>query len=284
MSPQSILVTGGTGKTGGRLARRLVYLGHRVKIATRTPQPFPGADSIRFDWNDPATHEAALTAVDRIYLVAPVGDPDPHPVMAAFIDRALASGVRRFVLLSASSLPEGGPAMGSVHRLLRETAPEWSVLRPTWFMQNFSEQQHRLTIRDEGVIYSATAAGRVPFIDADDIAEVAARSLLDDRPHNTDHIITGPEALTYADVAHILTDILGRPIRHADISASALADRHIAQGMDPTYATLLAAMDTAIAAGSEDRTTDTVERVTGRAPRSFRAFAQSAVEAWRSRR
>jgi ergot alkaloid biosynthesis protein len=281
MAPDATLVTGGTGKTGGRLARRLVHLGHSVKVASRSAQSFPGAAAARFDWNDADTYEGALSGVAAIYLVAPVGVSDPHPVMAAFIERALASGVRRFVLLSASSLPEGGPAMGSVHRFLRERAPEWAALRPTWFMQNFSEQQHRATIRDEGVIYSATADGRVPFVDADDIAEVAVRALLDERAHNTDHIITGPEALTYSDVAHIIAEVLGRPVRHANISESALADRHISQGMDPTYAKLLAGMDAAIAAGSEDRTTVAVERVTGRAPRSFKAFAQSAVEAWR---
>ncbi|XXY53620.1 ergot alkaloid biosynthesis protein [Sorangium sp. So ce269] len=280
MARETILVTGGTGKTGGRVARRLVELGHAVRVASRSGGAVAGASSVRFDWSDVASHEQALAGVDRVYLMAPVGSPDPYPVMAAFIDRALSSGVRRFVLLSASSLPEGGPAMGMVHRLLRQAAPEWAVLRPTWFMQNFSEQQHRATIREEGTVYSATGEGRVPFVDADDIAEVGVRALVDQEAHDTDHVITGPEALTYGQAAAIIAEVLGRPVRHVNMPEDALAQRFVEQGMEPAYARILAGMDTAIAGGSEDRTTDTVLRVTGRPPRSLEAFARSAVKAW----
>ena len=280
MARDTILVTGGTGKTGSRVARRLVEMGHSVKVASRSGQGFVGAEPVRFDWSDTATYEQALAFVGRVYLVAPVGALDPYPAMAAFLGRALESGVRRFVLLSASSLPEGGPAMGLVHRLLAQTAPEWAVLRPTWFMQNFSEQQHRATIRSEGSIYSATGQGRVPFVDAGDIAEVGVRALVDEVAHNTDHVITGSEALTYDQAAATIAEVLGRPVQHVDVSEDALAERFAAQGMDPTYARLLAGMDTAIAGGSEDRTTDTVLRLTGRSPRSFTAFVRSAAEAW----
>jgi ergot alkaloid biosynthesis protein len=280
MARETILVTGGTGKTGGRVARRLVEMGSAVRAASRSGDAVDGASSVRFDWGDAASYEQALAGVDRVYLVAPVGSPDPYPVMAAFIDLALKSGVRRFVLLSASSLPEGGPAMGAVHSLLHKAAPEWVVLRPTWFMQNFSEQQHRATIRDEGCIYSATGQGRVPFVDVDDIAEVGVRALVAPEAHNTDHVITGPEALTYGQAADIIAEVIGRPVRHVNVSEDALAERFVGQGMDPAYARILAGMDTAIAGGSEDRTTDTVLRVTGRPPRSFEAFARSAAAAW----
>ncbi|WP_437674507.1 ergot alkaloid biosynthesis protein [Sorangium sp. So ce131] len=280
MDQPTILVTGGTGKTGRRIVQRLAQLGHPVRLASRSGQAAQGAGAARFDWNDAATHGPALAGVGRVYLVAPVGAPDPYPVMAEFIDRALKSGVRRFVLLSASSLPEGGPAMGAVHHLLRQVAPEWAVLRPTWFMQNFSEQQHRATIRDEGRIYSATGRGRVPFVDADDIAEVGVRALADERAHDTDHVITGPEVLSYGQVADVIAEVLGRPVRHVDLSEDALAERYAGLGMEPAYARLLASMDTAIAGGSEDRTTDTVARVTGRPPRSFKEFVRAAAAAW----
>ncbi|AUX47991.1 NmrA family transcriptional regulator [Sorangium cellulosum] len=280
MDQPTILVTGGTGKTGRRIVERLVQLGHPVKLASRSGQAAGGAGAARFDWNDAGTYDAALAGVGRVYLMAPVGAPDPYPVMAELIDRALKSGVRRFVLLSASSLPEGGPAIGAVHGLLRQVAPEWAVLRPTWFMQNFSEQQHRATIRDEGRIYSATGQGRVPFVDADDIAEVGVRALVDERAHDTDHVITGPEAMSYGQAADVIAEVLGRPVRHVDLSEDALTERHAALGMEPAYARLLAGMDTAIAGGSEDRTTDTVARVTGRPPRSFREFVRAAAAAW----
>jgi ergot alkaloid biosynthesis protein len=281
MSKPRILVTGGTGKTGGRVVRRLRELGWPVRLASRSGSAPEGVEAVRFDWTQPEGHAHALAGVERVYLVAPVGEPDPLPIMAAFIERARAAGVRRFVLLSASSLPEGGPAMGGVHRLLRETAPEWTVLRPSWFMQNFSEGPHQVTLRDEGAVYSAAGEGRVPFIDADDIAEVGVRALIDASAHNTAHLLTGPRALSYGEAADIIGAAVGRPIRHVQLSEEALTERWSRLGLQRDYAALLAAMDGAIARGAEDRTTATVEQVTGRPPRDLVDFARDAVTAWR---
>lgn len=275
-----LLLTGGTGKTGSRIAQRLVEMGYAVRIASRSGSAPEGAEGVRFDWLDAAGHDAALRGVRGVYLVAPAGGAEPLTVMAPFIERAINSGVRRFVLLSASAIEEGGPAMGAVHRRLREVAPEWAVLRPTWFMQNFSEGPHQATIRDEDRIYSATGEGRVPFVHASDIAEVACRALTDERPHNADHIITGPQALTYGEAATLIGEALNRPVHHADISEAELAARWVALGLEESYAKILAGMDTAIAHGAEDRTTDTVLRVTGWAPQTFAEFASDSFVAW----
>lgn len=276
-----ILLTGGTGKTGSRLAQQLVESGHALRIASRSGAGREGAQGVRFDWLDVSEHDAVLRGVQAVYLVAPAGSADPHSVMAPFIERALERGVRRFVLLSASSIEEGGAAMGATHHLLRQIAPEWAVLRPTWFMQNFSEGPHQATIRDESRIYSATGAGRVPFVHADDIAQVAHRALTDRTPHNTDHIITGPQALSYAQAAQIIGDARGKPVQHAELSEAQLAERWAATGMPGEYAAMLARMDTDIAAGSEDRVSDTVRRITGRAPQVLEDFARASVAAWR---
>lgn len=282
MSAQGILVTGGTGKTGGRIVRKLLARGQRVRVASRSGSALEGATGVRFDWHAPATHDAALEGIERVYLVAPNEVASAHAVMAPFIERALQRGVRRFVLLSSSMLPEGGPAMGSVHALLHERAPEWAVLRPSWFMQNFSEQQgHLESIRREGVIYSATGEGRVPFIDAEDIAEVGVRALVDERSHDTDLVLTGPRALSYGQVAHVIGEVLGRPIRHVNLSSEALQARFVSQGLTGPHAALLAGLDEAIQQGMEDRTTPSVEQVTGRSPRSFSEFARASAAAWR---
>ncbi|MEO0439915.1 MAG: ergot alkaloid biosynthesis protein [Pseudomonadota bacterium] len=272
-----ILVTGGTGKTGSRLARQLIASGHRPLVATRNPE---GPDQIRFDWSDPNSYAAALDAVRAIYLVAPANVPEPLAAMQPFIDRAIASGVERFVLLSASSLEEGGPMMGAVHRYLHDHAPGWVVLRPTWFMQNFSEQQHLPTIRDEHAIYSATGDGRVPFIDADDIAAVAAAALTDPAIPNGDAILTGPESLSYDEVAEVLSDALGFTIIHHKLSEEDLTGRIQSGGLSKSYAELLAAMDTAIAAGGEDRLTDSVFGLTGKTPRDLTGFVARNIERW----
>lgn len=239
-----ILVTGGGGKTGRRVSAQLAEsrLEHRVASRSAT-----GPGSVRFDWSLPQTYDAALDGVTAVYLVAPPGVVDPLSTMMPFLQRALEKGVTRFVLLSASSLEENGPMMGAVHGWLRLNAPSWIVLRPTWFMQNFSEQQHLPTILADDTIYSATDDGRVSFIDAEDIAAVAVVALTEPEFANGDLVLTGPDCLSYDDAA---------------------------------FAPALAAMDTAISLGAEDRTTQVVLNITGRPPGSFQEFAARNVPVW----
>ncbi|MFG1708430.1 NmrA family NAD(P)-binding protein [Nonomuraea sp. M3C6] len=273
----TVLVIGATGTTGGRTATQLTALGHRVKAASRHAAPVSGAEPVRFDWYDPATHVAALDGVDGIYLTPPLGDADPAAVMLPFLQEARAVGVRRAVLLSSSAIPEGGPAVGRVHQALPGLFEQWAVLRPSWFMQNFTGTHvHALGIRENGTILTATGSGRVGFIDAEDIAAAAVHALTDEHAPNTDLVLTGPEALSYDDVAAIITEVTGRPVVHHRLSYEQMRDRLTAL-MPPEFAAMLAGMDHAIAEGAEDRLTDAVQRLTGRPPRTFRAFLEKEM-------
>jgi ergot alkaloid biosynthesis protein len=273
-----ILITGGSGKTGSRIVTQLRQAGREPRVAERSPHT---AGAVRFDWMDASTYGEALKEVGAVYLLAPTNATDVLAAMRPFLEKALTEGVEKFVLLSASMLEEGGPMMGAVHAFLKSQAPQWAVLRPTWFMQNFSEQQHLLPIREEDAIYSATEDGRVPFIDADDIAAVATHALLSADFPNGDLVLTGPETLSYDDVAAILSQTLGRTVTHRRISEKQLSERFQSQGMTTEYANVLAAMDTAIARGGEDRVTDEVRRVTGHSPTNFQKFAFQNWEVWR---
>ncbi|GGH49522.1 ergot alkaloid biosynthesis protein [Frigidibacter albus] len=272
---QRILVTGGTGKTGRRVAGLLGAAGIDARIGTRTPD---SPQDRRFDWADLST-AAAFDGCDAAYLVAPTDRTDHLAVMRPMLEAAQARGVRRFVLLSSSLLEPGGPMMGEVHGWLANTV-EWAVLRPSWFMQNFSEGPHGDTIRQAGAIYSATGDGRIGFIDAGDIAAAALAALTSATPLNADYVLTGPEALSYDDTAAILSDVIGRPVRHVPLDPAALTARFVAQGVPQGYAETLASLDAAISAGAEDRTTTGMQQLTGQAPTSFRAFAERAVAAW----
>ncbi|WP_298936387.1 ergot alkaloid biosynthesis protein [uncultured Ruegeria sp.] len=273
----TILVTGGTGKTGSRVVEQLKRKGVSPRVGTRSPK---GENEARFDWKDPSTFAGAFEGVAAVYLVAPTDTVDSLGAMQPGLEAALASGVTRFVLLSASSLEEGGPMMGAVHAWLRANAPEWAVLRPTWFMQNFSEQQHRDPIRDESAIYTATDDGRIGFIDANDIAASATAILTAPSVDNTDYILTGPEATSYDVVAETLSNQLGRQVIHHRMTVDELAERHQKLGLPQEYAKTLAAMDGAIAGGSEDRVTDHVFHLTGRAPTSLTEFVRLNLGAW----
>jgi ergot alkaloid biosynthesis protein len=279
-----VLVIGATGATGSRICAQLRRLGHEPRSASRHPASGSAAQ-IRFDWADPTTHDAALAGIDAIYMVPPVLVADPTEMMLPFIDWALDEGIRRFVLLSASAIEEGTPGVGTVHQALRERAPEWAVLRPSWFMQNFAgEHFHATSLREEGLIVTSTGSSRVGFVNADDIAAVAVRALTDPEPHNTAHVLTGPEALSYGDAAKIITEVAGRPIKHLNATPARVRERMIAAGVPQDFAEILTALEEVIVAGAEDRVTDTVERVTGRPPSTFLQFAHENRTVWRAAR
>ncbi|MCQ4044714.1 NmrA family NAD(P)-binding protein [Streptantibioticus rubrisoli] len=268
------LVIGATGTTGSRTAAQLTAAGHHVKAASRQANPVAGAEPVPFDWYDPATHAAALDGVDRVYLIPPLGDFDPAAVMLPFLRQARTAGVQRAVLLSSSAIPEGGPAVGAVHQLLPGLFDQWAVLRPSWFMQNFTgTHAHAVSIRADGIIWTATGSGRVGFVDAEDIAAVAVRALTDEQAPNTDLVLTGPEALSHDDIATIITEVTSRPVVHRRLSYEQMRDRLTAE-IPAEFAAMLADMDRAIAGGAEDRVTDTVHRLTGRPPRTFRAVVE----------
>jgi uncharacterized protein YbjT (DUF2867 family) len=269
----TVLVTGGTGTTGSRVATALRERDVPVRVASRRPT----AGQVRFEWADPATHAAALDGVRTVYLVAPVGVADPAPLVGPFLDSARERGVRRVVLLSSSAVPEGAPGLGELHRMVRAGVPEPTVLRPSWFMQNFlGEHPHARSARADGEIVTATGGGRVAFVDAGDIAAVAAHALSDDEPHVGEYVLTGPEALSYSDAAAVLTEATGRAVRHRAVGVAELAERLVAAGYPPDFSALLAGLDADIARGAEDRTTSAVQDVTGRPPRSFREVVGEA--------
>ncbi|MGC5566543.1 NmrA family NAD(P)-binding protein [Streptomyces sp. FR-108] len=276
-APAAVLVLGATGTTGSRVVSRLVGEGHRVKAAGRRATPVAGAEAVRFDWYDPATYEGALAGADRVYLVAPLDSATPADVMLPFLAQARVSGVRRAVLLSSSAISAGGPVVGQVHQALPGLFDEWAVLRPSWFMQNFTgDHMHARSIRRDGVILTAAGEGRVAFVDADDIAAVAVHALTDVRAPGTDLVITGPQALSHAEVAAVLAEVTGRTVVHRPLAYEEMRD-HLAASMPLEYAAMLAGLDRANAEGVEDRTTDTVRRLTGRAPRTFRAHVLAAL-------
>ncbi|MFE6697019.1 NAD(P)H-binding protein [Streptomyces sp. NPDC057718] len=271
---RTTLVIGATGTTGSRTAAQLTAAGHRVRAASRRATPVAGTEHVPFDWYDPGTHAAALDGVDRVYLIPPVGDSDPAATMLPFLRGARAAGVRRAVLLSSSAIPEGGPAVGKVHQALPGLFEQWAVLRPSWFMQNFTgTHAHALSIRDEGVIRTATGTGRVGFVDAEDIAAVAVRALTDEQAPDTDLVLTGPEALGHDDIATIITEVTGRPVVHRRLSYEEMRERLTTQ-VPVEFAAMLAGMDRAIAEGAEDRVTGTVHRLTGRPPHTFRSLLE----------
>ena len=267
-----ILVTGATGNTGVSVVAGLRDRGLRARAASRHPDP-ADPDAVAFDWADPGTFPAALDGVGAVYLVAPVGAADPVPMVRPFLEQAATGGVRRVVLLSSSAVQRGEPGLGEIHDLVAGLFAEATVLRPSWFMQNFVGN-HPLaeSICHAREIVTATGGGRLGFIDAADIAATAVAALTARDPVGAELLLTGPESLSYADAAAIVSDVLGVPVRHVDVSAAELARRLTAAGYSAEFSAMLAGLDERIRAGEQDFVTSTVRDLTGRPPTSLRPF------------
>jgi len=203
----SILLLGGTGKVSSRIAPLLCADGYPIILASRSGNApsLPNCQGVKFDWFDETSYANPFTKcndISAVFIVAPrLVNQVPHS--KAFIDLAISKGVQRIVLLSASAFEVGdGPMMAAVSKYIVSLGVEYAILRPSWFMENFSEMQHARTIREQDCIITGTGQGKVPFISANDIAAVAFRALTDEVAHNTDHLILGPELFSYDDVCN----------------------------------------------------------------------------------
>ncbi|PRY36883.1 NAD(P)H-binding protein [Umezawaea tangerina] len=273
-----VLVTGGTGKTGGALVDLLRDNCVPVRVASRHPAADdPGA--VRFDWSDPTTHPAALHGVDRVFLVPPVQSVDPMPSVGPFLAMARRLGVRRVVLLgSAIVLPDAPGALELAAQV--RASPGWVVLRASGFMQNFLSP-HPLGehIRLHGEIRTSAGDARVGWIDARDIAASAA-ALLTGSAAEPDYLLTGPKALSYRDAAAVITAHAGRPVRLVRVDSAEVAAGYRAAGMPAEFAAALAAVEDSAGAGGDDQVSTAVLDLTGRPPRTFTGFVQEHATAW----
>ncbi|WP_017586649.1 Rossmann-fold NAD(P)-binding domain-containing protein [Nocardiopsis ganjiahuensis] len=277
-----VLVTGGTGKTGSALVGLLRGAGVPVRVAGRHPSG-DDPDAVRFDWNDPTTHPAALRGMDRVFLVPPVNAVDPMPLVGPFLAEAQSLGVRRVVLLgSAIVLPNAPSALEMAERV--RARPGGVVLRASGFMQNFlSPHPVGERILGRGEIRTAAGEGAVGWIDARDIAACAFALLADPgvEPNSRrDYLLTGPQALSYRDAAAIITARTGRPVRVVTIGTDEQAAAYRAAGMPAEFATAIAEVEDGIRSGLQDQVSTAVLDLTGRPPRTFAAFVQEHATEW----
>jgi len=277
MASKTILLLGGTGKVAKRMAPLLSSSGYAALVASRsgdTPA-LENCQGVKFDWFDQSTWTPMFAKpISAIFLVSPPVY-DSLAIMKGFIDLAVSHHVKRFVLLSASVMEVAdGPMTAQVSKYLVGLGVEYAILRPTWFMQNFSEFEisSLATIRDEDCIISAAGDGKIPFVSCDDIAAVAFRALTDAVPHNTDYLIVGPGLFSYDEVAAILTKITGRKIIHKRITEDEFAAKLLGYGIPGDFARNLAQLDTYVKEGKEEVTSDAVFEVTGTKPRGLEDF------------
>jgi uncharacterized protein YbjT (DUF2867 family) len=271
-----VLVLGATGKTGSRVAGKLSALGVSVRTAAR------GGADIRFDWNNPATFEGALQGVTGVYLVSPVMRVDFAGIVSDFLDQAEQASVRNVTYLSAYGI-EHAPAEVALRAveldLESRSSFTHSIIRPAWFMQNFSETFLK-PVEDEIVVPGG--AGSEAFVDAEDIASVAAATLAEPERHaGRAYAPTGPESLTLDEAARIISAAAGRPIVYRDMDRAEWVGAMVRSGVPAEYGEVLRALTETIASGRGSRPNGDVLAATGAPPVSFADFAAEAAPAWK---
>ncbi|UGT61160.1 SDR family oxidoreductase [Nocardia asteroides] len=275
-----ILVTGATGSIGRPLVAELHRRGAAFRSLVRDPARanLPGAVAVG-DFDDPASLDRALDGVTRVFLCSPgaVPAPGPQPMIAqqgAVIEAAVRAGVRRIVKVSVQGARAGGLLAEGAHAVLEErlraAGPEWVLLRPSGFMQNFRTGTGAFTA--DGDLVGAYGEGRVAYIDAADIAACAVPPLLESGYAGETFVLTGPEALSHTEIAAQLTAATGRAVRYRDLPAAEFAETLVAQGLPAPFAADVAALFAEVARGGLATVTDTVELLTGRPATTFRAF------------
>ncbi|KAK1185058.1 NAD(P)H-binding protein [Streptomyces sp. NBS 14/10] len=274
-SKQTILVLGATGKTGRRLVHTLRAAGRTVRAASRSGE-------IRFDWSDQDTWPPALEGVSAVYLMAP---EDPAPAQI-FVKQATEAGVGRFVALSGRGIDQV-PAdffqgMAAAERAVRESGAQWTILRPNNFNQNFDDDAvWRAPLRD-GRLALPMGSVPEPFIDAQDIADVAAAALTSDGHHGQVYDLSGPRALTFGTAVATIAEAAGRPIRYVELTPEEYRAELLAEGVSEEAAAELNALFAGMRAGHFAEPADGVRRVLGRDPVDFDTYATraAAADAW----
>lgn len=258
------LVLGATGKTGRRVATRLQVLGQPIRLGSRSASP-------AFDWTRPESWDECLAGVTSVYVNYPSDLPVPGAIntISAFVDKAKHHGVQRLVLLSGRGETDAQAWEGVV----QESGLDWTIVRASWFSQNFSE----------GVFAEMVQAGQItlpaghipePFIDIDDLADVVVAALTQPNHGSEIYEVTGPRLLTFAEATAELSKILGYPITYEQIPNEAFlaavaesgAPEHVLWMLDHLFGTVLDGRNAHLADG--------VQRALGRPPTDFADFAR----------
>lgn len=263
------LVLGGTGKTGRRIVQRLTEQHVPVRVGSRSART-------PFDWDDPSTWGPALRDVTAVYVAYPpdLALPSAAPAVEALTAAAVSNGAQRLVLLSGRGEPDCLPAEQAV----RDSGVDWTILRSSWFNQNFSES-FLLDAVLSGQIVLPTGDVPEPFVDAEDLADAAVAALTAPGHGGQIYELTGPRLLTFDQAAEEISTATGRSIHYIPVTPSEFA---ASLPLDAELVTFLTDLFTRVLDGRNAHLTDDLEKATGRQPTDFTEYAKrtAATGVW----
>jgi uncharacterized protein YbjT (DUF2867 family) len=266
----------------GLIGRRLVPLLRHASLNARCASR--SHSELFFDWNDPSTFRHCLEGSDALYLVPPPMVASPSKVVAQLLRVAAEVGIRRVVAVSSLGVtfpyePERSGRL-QFEDVVRTCGIAWSILRPSGFMQNFSEGFMLPGIRQAKSIVSIAGDGQVAMVDCSDVAAVAMAALTRDDQVGRTLEITGPAPIGFAEIAEIISAVSGDSIVYHPVEKQRMAEMMRGAGVPPDYASILLRDQEAIRDGHAATVSTTVTDVTGRSANSFRQFAIDSAHAW----
>ena len=271
---EPVLVLGGTGKTGRRIATRLKALGVPIRIGSRSSLP-------SFDWHNEATWDACLNGVAAVYInYAPdLAMPGATDAIQALVGRAKTHKVRHLVLLSG----RGEEEAQACERIVQDSGIAWTVVRASWFNQNFSEGAF-VEMVQAGQITLPNVATPEPFVDVNDIADIVVAALTEPGHAGELYEVTGPRMMTIAEVATELSQATGRDIRYVPVSHGAFLTGLAESGAPKDAVWMLDYLFSTVLDGRNAHLTDGVQRALGRPPKDFADYARelAATGVWRA--
>ena len=267
MKNEKILVLGGNGKTGRRVAERLTALGKNIHIGSRSETP-------AFDWETPSTWAAALEGISRVYITfqPDLAVPGAREAIEGFTAEAVRAGVQKMVLLSG----KGEQEAELCEQTVMNAGTAWTIVRASWFNQNFSESFFLDPIL-AGHVALPKSEALVPYVDADDIADVVVEALLDDRHNGQVYELTGPRQLTFPQVVQEISRASGRDIPFIPISMEEYARMLKEFQVPDDYIWLVNYLFTEVLTESNSIVTNDIEKVLGRKPKDFSEYARETA-------
>lgn len=265
---EKILVIGGTGKTGKRVAERLALRNIPYRIGSRNGQP-------PFDWAKPETFDAALNGISKAYISfqPDLAAPGADAAISALVAAARRAGLRQLVLLSGRGEPEAQVC----ERIVMESGMEWTVLRANWFMQNFSENFFLDGILAGEVVVPEVRA-KEPFVDCDDIADVAVAALTNDAHKGKMYELTGPELLDFGQVIAGISKVANRPIAFRSVPIGDYTGMLRQYQVPEDFIQLIEYLFTQVLDGRNESLTGDIETVLHRQPTSFAEYLEKTVK------
>jgi uncharacterized protein YbjT (DUF2867 family) len=272
-----ILVTGATGNLGKRVVEAATAKGFRVKAAVRHPENVPPAmnvQAVKMDYGDTHSINMALAGVTRVFLVAPPLDPDAPKKLKPLIEKAKLLGVEQIVFVSALGVDQNEQApLRIIERMLKDTATHCTILRPNFFMENFSTGFVAPAINKQRGIFLAAGDSKTSFISASDVAAVAGAAFAENLAWE-EYNLTGPAALNHAEVARTISAAIGKEIKYHALTIEAMLKGARDMGMSEGAIHYLDDLYSAVRSGYTAQVTDDVKKVTGKEPMAFEAFVR----------